>query len=129
MILRATRIEIRALTLIACVSIGTTTDAAPQVSERAESETPKHRATVDLKDLVARVRPSVAAIVAYDFAHKRVAVAPLIMGTCRALVYVLAAIATGGSLGSVVLLPALALLAYVAGLTYVAIRFYLDVAT
>lgn len=60
------------------------------------------------------------AIVGYNAAHKGVAIAPLIMGACRALLYILAAVATGGTLGSPVLLAALALLAYIAGLTYVA---------
>jgi hypothetical protein len=61
-----------------------------------------------------------SAIVAYNAAHKGVRIAPVMMGACRTLVYVLAAVTAGGSLGSTVLLPAFALLAYIAGLTYVA---------
>jgi len=61
-----------------------------------------------------------AAIVLYDMAHKGNRAAPLIMGGCRGLVYLLAAIATGGDVGAVLGLPAVALLFYVAGLTYVA---------
>jgi hypothetical protein len=61
-----------------------------------------------------------AAIVAYNMAHKGVVFAPLVMGACRALVYMLAAVAAAGTVSTAVLLPSLALLAYVAGLTYVA---------
>ena len=58
-----------------------------------------------------------AAILIYDAWHKGNAVAPFIMGACRALVYVTTAIAVGQT---TVTLAALALLAYVAGLTFAA---------
>ena len=61
-----------------------------------------------------------AAIVAYNMAHKGIAFAPLVMGACRALVYMLAAVAVGGTVSAAVLIPSLSLLGYVAGLTYVA---------
>jgi 4-hydroxybenzoate polyprenyltransferase len=61
-----------------------------------------------------------AAIIAYNMAHKGVAFAPLVMGACRALVYILAAVAAGGTVSGAVLIPSLSLLGYVAGLTYVA---------
>ncbi|MEW5727693.1 MAG: UbiA family prenyltransferase [Pseudomonadota bacterium] len=60
-----------------------------------------------------------AAIVYYDADHKGNPASPLVMGGCRALVYVLAAHAVGGA-GTAWMLPSLALLAYVAGLTYAA---------
>ncbi len=61
-----------------------------------------------------------AAILLYDWRHKSNPVAPFIMGSCRALVYVAAALAAGGFLSQTVLVPAAALLAYVAGVTYTA---------
>jgi 4-hydroxybenzoate polyprenyltransferase len=60
------------------------------------------------------------AIVLYDRFHKGNPVSPLLMGLCRALVYVTAGVAATGMLAQPVLPAALALLAYVAGLTYVA---------
>jgi len=60
------------------------------------------------------------AIIAYDVAHKGVALSPVVMGACRGLVYLLAAVASGGEVDSTVLVAACAMLAYVAGLTYVA---------
>ena len=60
------------------------------------------------------------AIVLYDRFHKGNPIAPLLMGLCRALVYATAGLAAAGMLAQPVLLGALALLAYVAGLTYVA---------
>lgn len=62
----------------------------------------------------------VAAIVLYDWSHKGNSFAPLVMGACRALVYVTTAAALGISPSSELLLSALALWAYVAGLTYAA---------
>jgi len=59
------------------------------------------------------------AIVLYNWRHKGNPVAPFVMGFCRALVYVVAAAAVAAN-PSDVLLPAAALLAYVAGLTYTA---------
>ncbi|KAB2942021.1 MAG: UbiA family prenyltransferase [Hyphomicrobium sp.] len=59
-----------------------------------------------------------AAILLYDWHHKKNPLAPFIMGVCRALVYVTAALATTAALSATILVPAAALLAYVAGLTY-----------
>jgi hypothetical protein len=60
------------------------------------------------------------AILLYNWHHKRNPVAPFVMGLCRALVYVAAATAAAASLTNAVLIPAAAMLAYVAGLTYTA---------
>lgn len=60
------------------------------------------------------------AILLYDWQHKGNPVAPFVMGLCRALVYVAAACATAAYFGEGVLLPAAALLAYIAGVTYTA---------
>jgi hypothetical protein len=65
-------------------------------------------------------------IVAYDMFHKGNPIAPVIMGLCRALVYGAAATAAAGSISGFVSLAALALLAYVAGLTYAARQESLD---
>ena len=59
------------------------------------------------------------AIVAYDYHHKRSRMAPLIMGTCRGLVYGVAAAAAAG-LNVGVAVGALIMASYVAGLTVVA---------
>jgi hypothetical protein len=67
-----------------------------------------------------------AVIIAYDMFHKGNPFAPVIMGACRALVYCGAAIAIGGGVPAIVLVAALALLAYVAGLTYAARQESLD---
>jgi len=61
-----------------------------------------------------------AVIVAYDAFHKSNPVAPVVMGLCRALVYCGAATAAVGSVPKAVAVAALAMLAYVAGLTYAA---------
>jgi 4-hydroxybenzoate polyprenyltransferase len=61
-----------------------------------------------------------AAVVAYDAFHKGNPLAPVVMGLCRALVYCGAAAVAVGSITVAVVLAALALLAYVAGLTYAA---------
>lgn len=60
------------------------------------------------------------AIVLYDWHHKSNPLSPFIMGACRALVYIAAAFAAAAASFSPVLLAALALLAYVAGLTFTA---------
>jgi hypothetical protein len=65
-------------------------------------------------------------IILYDAFHKSFALAPLIMGLCRALVYCAAAVAAVGSVPSNVLIASLTLLAYVAGLTYAARQESLD---
>jgi 4-hydroxybenzoate polyprenyltransferase len=59
-------------------------------------------------------------IVLYDMFHKGNPGAPVIMGLCRALVYCGAAAATTGSVPTATIVAALALLSYVAGLTYAA---------
>ena len=60
------------------------------------------------------------AIVLYDAFHKGNPIAPVIMGLCRALVYCGAAAVAAGSVPVAIMIAALALLAYVAGLTYAA---------
>ena len=59
------------------------------------------------------------AIVLYDWAHKRTALGPVIMGATRLLAVLLGAEAAGG-VTSAALLGAAGLMAYVAGLTYAA---------
>jgi 4-hydroxybenzoate polyprenyltransferase len=61
-----------------------------------------------------------AAIVYYDFHHKGNRLSPLLMGLCRVLVYLTAALAVTGRLSAAVVGGAAALLAYLIGLTYVA---------
>ena len=61
-----------------------------------------------------------ATIVWYDVRHKRDALSPVVMGLCRVLVYVTAAVALVSELSRPVVLGAAALLAYLIGLTYVA---------
>jgi 4-hydroxybenzoate polyprenyltransferase len=61
-----------------------------------------------------------AAVVLYDWHHKGVWWSPLVMGACRALVYVTTGIAVAGSLGAGIAIPALTLLFYVAALSYAA---------
>ncbi|WP_041316535.1 UbiA family prenyltransferase [Hyphomicrobium nitrativorans] len=60
------------------------------------------------------------AILIYDAWHKGYAFAPLVMGLCRALVYIATVLAAGAALSAPVIAAALALLAYVAGLSLVA---------
>ena len=67
-----------------------------------------------------------AAIVAYDLFHKGYSFSPLVMGLCRALVYVGAAVAAVGGVIASLLLAALALLAFVAGISYAAWQERLD---
>jgi hypothetical protein len=61
-----------------------------------------------------------AAIVGYNLHHKGVGWSPLLIGVCRALVYVGAAVAATGMVEPVLLLGALALIAHVVGLSYAA---------
>ncbi len=61
-----------------------------------------------------------AFIVAYDFRHKGNPFAPVMMGICRALIYAVAAMALVGTLSGPLIIAAIALLAYVAGLSYAA---------
>jgi 4-hydroxybenzoate polyprenyltransferase len=62
-----------------------------------------------------------AAIVYYDYLHKRDPFGPIVMGLCRGLVYCVAAAATGGQSAGV-LAAAAVMTAYVAALTLVAKR-------
>lgn len=62
------------------------------------------------------------AIVLYDWVHKRTVLAPVIMGGCRFLVYLIAAGTVVAPFEPRVLLAALGLWAYTAGLTYAAQR-------
>jgi 4-hydroxybenzoate polyprenyltransferase len=61
-----------------------------------------------------------ATIVWYDARHKGVWFAPVVMGLCRVLVYVVAALATGGAITGALTAGAALLLAYLIGLTYAA---------
>ena len=61
-----------------------------------------------------------AAILVYDAWHKGNPISPLIMGLCRALVYIGTVVAAGAALSAPIIGAALALLLYVAGLTLVA---------
>jgi 4-hydroxybenzoate polyprenyltransferase len=59
-------------------------------------------------------------VVVYDRFHKGVVWSPVVMGSCRAGLYVMGALAAGSHDPGLVLLPALGLLLYVVGLTHVA---------
>src|SRR6266404_1423418 len=61
-----------------------------------------------------------AAIVLYDAWHKGNSFAPLIMGLCRALVYLATGAAVSGEIRSTLIMGATALAAHVIGLTYAA---------
>jgi 4-hydroxybenzoate polyprenyltransferase len=61
-----------------------------------------------------------AAILLYDWHHKGNPLSPLVMGLCRGLVYVTAAVAAAMTVSHGVLIAALAVAAYVAGLTHAA---------
>ncbi|MCF4129920.1 UbiA family prenyltransferase [Methylobacterium sp. SyP6R] len=67
-----------------------------------------------------------ALIVAYDVHHKGFALSPLVMGGCRAALYVATAAAAGTGLAAPVLAGALAVFAHVVGLTYAARQESLD---
>jgi 4-hydroxybenzoate polyprenyltransferase len=60
------------------------------------------------------------AITAYDAWHKANPLSPVVMGLCRVLVYLTAALAVAGRIGPAVCGGALVLLCYLIGLTYVA---------
>ncbi len=60
------------------------------------------------------------AVVGYDAWHKGNPAGPVVMGLCRALVYLGAAAAAVGGVSWIVVPAALAMLAYVAGITYAA---------
>ncbi|MGC1497450.1 MAG: UbiA family prenyltransferase [Sulfitobacter sp.] len=59
-------------------------------------------------------------IVLYDWLHKRTILSPVIMGSARFFCYVVAALAVSGAVTGSVVLGALGLLLYTAGLTYAA---------
>ena len=59
-------------------------------------------------------------ILIYNASHKSITFGPALMGTCRFLVYLLAAAAGGGELSGRVIWPGLALACYVAGLSCLA---------
>jgi hypothetical protein len=59
-------------------------------------------------------------IVLYDVWHKGNALSPIVMGLCRAMVYIGACVAVTGSLSKATLIGALALAFHVAGITYAA---------
>jgi 4-hydroxybenzoate polyprenyltransferase len=61
-----------------------------------------------------------AAIVLYDWLHKRTALAPLLMALCRVLIYPAAAAAVYGAFSQPLLFGAIGLFCYIAGLTYAA---------
>jgi 4-hydroxybenzoate polyprenyltransferase len=62
----------------------------------------------------------VAAIVLYDWIHKRTVLSPLLMACCRFLLYLLAGVGASGVRDSVLLWCAGALGAYIVGLSYLA---------
>ena len=61
-----------------------------------------------------------ATIIWYDVRHKKDPLSPVVMGLCRVLVYVTAAVAVAPELPRPVVVGAAVLLAYLIGLTYVA---------
>jgi 4-hydroxybenzoate polyprenyltransferase len=61
-----------------------------------------------------------AAILLYDAVHKRTALAPLIMGLCRFLAYLTAALMAGGEATPALLAGGIGLFCHVVGLTYAA---------
>lgn len=65
-------------------------------------------------------------VLIYDLRHKGEVFSPVVMGLCRALVYIGAALATAGQVDPLVLVGALAGLAHVVGLTYAAKQEALD---
>ena len=67
-----------------------------------------------------------AAIVTYDLFHKGNPFGPTVMGGCRALVYTVAAAALGAATPAAIAVPAVAIGAYVAGLSYAARQESLD---
>ena len=61
-----------------------------------------------------------AAIVFYNWHHKNNPLSPLVMGLCRMLVYITAALAVSASVPQPVVIAAVVLLCYLIGLTYAA---------
>jgi 4-hydroxybenzoate polyprenyltransferase len=67
-----------------------------------------------------------AVIVLYDVWHKGNALSPLVMGSCRALVYIATGAAVAGSTSHATMVGAIALASHVAGITYAAKQESLD---
>ncbi|MEA2888482.1 MAG: hypothetical protein QOD11_2842 [Bradyrhizobium sp.] len=67
-----------------------------------------------------------AAIVLYDVRHKGNVLSPVVMGTCRALVYIGTGAALAGSASAATMVGAIALASHVAGITYAAKQESLD---
>jgi hypothetical protein len=65
-------------------------------------------------------------IVLYDLWHKGNVLSPLVMGTCRALVYIGTGAALAGGTSTAIVLGAVALASHVAGITYAAKQESLD---
>jgi hypothetical protein len=65
-------------------------------------------------------------IVLYDVWHKGNALSPLVMGLCRALVYIGTGVALAGSTSTAMIIGAVALASHVAGITYAAKQENLD---
>jgi 4-hydroxybenzoate polyprenyltransferase len=65
-------------------------------------------------------------IVLYDVWHKGNVLSPLVMGTCRALVYIGTGAALAGSTSTAMMIGAVALASHVAGITYAARQESLD---
>lgn len=65
-------------------------------------------------------------IVLYDVWHKGNTLSPVIMGLCRALVYIATGIAVAGSVSFATIIGAVALASHVAGITYAAKQESLD---
>lgn len=64
----------------------------------------------------------VLCIILYDAVHKRVSFGPLLMGLCRFLLYLVAASSAANGLSPKAISSAIALFAYIIGLSYVARR-------
>jgi hypothetical protein len=67
-----------------------------------------------------------AVIVLYDVWHKGNVLSPIVMGTCRALVYIAAGAALAGGTSTAMMIGAVALASHVAGITYAARQESLD---
>jgi hypothetical protein len=67
-----------------------------------------------------------AVIVLYDVWHKGNTLSPVVMGLCRALVYVGSGVAISGGVSQATLIGAVALASHVAGITYAAKQESLD---
>jgi len=65
-------------------------------------------------------------IVLYDIWHKGNVLSPVVMGSCRALVYIGSGVAIAGGLSSAIVIAAVALACHVAGIAYAAKQESLD---